>query len=273
MPRRPAPPKPTLVLFVRHGTTPTTGSVLPGRAPGLHLADQGRTQAQAVADAAAQLPRIQAVYASPLERAQETATPIAERLGLPLQLENGLLECDFGDWTGAQLRQLAKLPEWRTVQRWPSGWRFPGGESFVELQLRMVSVIEELKGRHPGETVVAVSHADPIKAVASSALGTPLDLFQRLVISPCSVTAIAYGEGGPSVVCLNARAAGLPELLAPPSPPRRRTRRAGEASAPEVPPASPSGAGLLGAGRPGEEAGVNGHRPPSARARGRGVTQ
>jgi probable phosphomutase (TIGR03848 family) len=273
MPRRPAPPKPTLVLFVRHGTTPTTGSVLPGRAPGLHLADQGRAQAQAVAESVAALAKVQAVYASPLERAQETATPIAERLGLPLHPENGLLECDFGDWTGAKLSDLAKLPEWRTVQRWPSGWRFPGGESFVELQVRMEGIVEELRRRHPGETVVAVSHADPIKAVASSALGTPLDLFQRLVISPCSVTAIAYGEGGPTVVCLNARAAGLPELLGPPSPPRRRTRRAREDTAPGVAPSSPSGAGVLEAESAGADTAGNGQRPPAARARRRGAPQ
>jgi probable phosphoglycerate mutase len=225
-----------------------------------------------VAESVAQLRKVHAVYASPLERAEETATPIAERLGLPVQLENGLLECDFGDWTGAQLRELAKLPEWRTVQRWPSGWRFPGGESFVELQLRMVGITEELRRRHPGETVVAVSHADPIKAVASSALGTPLDLFQRVLVSPCSVTAISYGEGGPAVVCLNARAAGLPELLAPPSPPRRRSlRRAKKASVPGNAPASPPGDGLVGAAVSPEALG-NGQRAPAAGARRRGRT-
>jgi probable phosphoglycerate mutase len=225
-----------------------------------------------VAESVARLPKVQAVYASPLERAQETATPIAERLRLPVRVENGLLECDFGDWTGGQLRELAKLPEWRTVQRWPSGWRFPGGESFVELQLRMVGITEELRRRHPGETVVAVSHADPIKAVASSALGTPLDLFQRVVVSPCSVTAIAYGEGGPTVICLNARAAGLPELLAPPPPPRRRAlRRAKATSAPDDAPTPPSGDGLVGAAAP-PEALDNGQRATSAGGRRRGRT-
>jgi probable phosphoglycerate mutase len=210
------------------------------------------------------------VYASPLERAQETAAPIAERLDLPVQREDGLLECDFGDWTGAQLRELAKLPEWRTVQRWPSGWRFPGGESFVELQLRMVGVTEELRRRHPGETVVAVSHADPIKAVASSALGTPLDLFQRVLISPCSVTAISYGEGGPAVVCLNARAAGLAELLAPPSPPRRRAfRRAKEAPVPGSTPTSPPGDGLAGVAVPPAASGNGQGATAGARRRGR----
>lgn len=278
MPRRPSPPKPTLVLFVRHGTTPTTGSVLPGRAPGLHLADQGRAQAESVAEAISRLPKVQAVYASPLERTRETAAPIAKRLGIPVRLEKGLLECDFGDWTGAKLGELAKLPEWRTVQRWPSGWRFPGGESFVELQRRMVGVTESLRQRHPGETVVAVSHADPIKAVASSALGTPLDLFQRLVISPCSVTAIAYGDGGPTVVCLNAPAGGVTELLTPPAPARRRAARRGrgtpegpvqEGPVPDGAASSAPGPGVLAP--PGEEgAEGNGRRPPAVASGRRG---
>lgn len=253
--------------------------MLPGRAPGLHLADQGKTQAEAVAEAIAHLPKVAGVYASPMERARETAAPIAKRLGLPIRLEKGLLECDFGDWTGAKLGELAKLPEWRTVQRWPSGWRFPGGESFVELQRRMVGVTESLRQRHPGETVVAVSHADPIKAVASSALGTPLDLFQRLVISPCSVTAIAYGDSGPTVVCVNTPAGGVTELLTPPpAPARRRAARRGK-GAPEGPvsegpvqdgaAASAPGSGALAA--TGEETGSNGRRPPVAGSGRRGA--
>lgn len=274
MPRRPKPAKPTMILFVRHGTTPTTGSVLPGRAPGLHLADQGKAQAEAVADSVAQLSNVKAVYASPLERAAETAAPIAKRLGLPVRVEEELLECDFGDWTGASLRQLAKLPEWRTVQQWPSGWRFPDGESFAELQIRMVGVTEELRRRHPGETVVAVSHADPIKAVASSALGTPLDLFQRIVISPCSVTAIAYGEGGPMVACLNAQPAGLVDLLGPSRPARRRAAQPDGVSGPPTGDGAaslPPGGGVQAATGHGEEAEPNGREPPeTARASGEG---
>ncbi len=200
-PRR-KPPKPTLVLFVRHGTTPTTGQVLPGRAPGLHLSDIGRAQADAVAARLAGRP-VAAVYASPLERTKETAAPIAAQLGLRAKAERGLLECDFGEWTGAALKDLGKRPEWTTVQRYPSGFRFPGGESFPGMQARMVDTVAMLCGRHRGETVVAVSHADPIKAVVADALGTHLDLFQRIVISPCSVTAIAYGPTGPAVLAVN----------------------------------------------------------------------
>jgi probable phosphoglycerate mutase len=192
-----------LVLLVRHGQTPTTGKVLPGRAPGLPLADQGREQADAAAERIGALTKVSAVYASPLERTRETAAPIAKRLGLKTVVDRGLLECDFGEWTGKELKALSKLPEWSGVQRHPSGFRFPGGESFPEMQARMAGTLAKLRDRHPGETIVAVSHADPIKAAVAEAVGTPLDLFQRIVISPCSVTAIAFGMTGPAVLAVN----------------------------------------------------------------------
>jgi len=197
-----------VVLLVRHGTTPTTGKVLPGRAGGLHLSDEGQAQAEAVAVRIAALvgpdrPGPAAVYASPLERTAETAKPIARKLGLRVRTERGLLECDFGQWTGMQLTSLAKKPEWNQVQRWPSGFRFPGGESFLEMQARITSAISQLVALHPGETVVAVSHADPIKAAVAAAAGTHLDLFQRLTISPCSVSVLAYGGAGSHVLAVN----------------------------------------------------------------------
>jgi probable phosphoglycerate mutase len=205
-------PPATLVLFVRHGQTPTTGKLLPGRAAGLHLADAGAQQAEAVAARIAELPRVDAVYASPLERTRETAAPIARAQRLKVQVDRGLLECDFGDWTGAELKALAKLPEWRTVQRYPSGFRFPGGESFTEMQTRMVTAVGRLVERHRGGVVVAVSHADPIKAAVAHALGTHLDLFQRIVISTCSVTAVAYGDTSPVVLTVNSTGGSLAQL-------------------------------------------------------------
>ena len=197
-----------MVLLVRHGRTPTTGQVLPGRAKGLHLSDEGRAQAEAVAGRIAALAEGKdrapvAVYASPLERTTETARPIAKALGLRVRSARGLLECDFGAWTGAKLADLAKKPEWSTVQRNPSGFRFPDGESFLEMQARMASALADLVERHRGQTVVAVSHADPIKAVVAQAAGTPLDLFQRLTVAPCSVSALAYTSGGPFVLTVN----------------------------------------------------------------------
>ena len=192
-----------LVLLVRHGQTPTTGAVLPGRAPGLHLAPEGVEQARRAAERLAGLGQVKAVYASPMERAVETAAPIARACRLRVRKNTGLIECDFGRWTGRKLKNLSRRKEWTTVQRHPSGFRFPGGESFAEMQARALDAVAAITARHAGETVVAVSHADVIKAVAAAAAGTPLDLFQRIVISPCSVTAIAYHPAGPILLTVN----------------------------------------------------------------------
>jgi probable phosphomutase (TIGR03848 family) len=242
---RPAPPSPTVVLLVRHGLTPTTGKVLPGRAPGLHLADAGVAQAQGVGERLAawasasgnssngKTPgRIAAVYCSPLERTRETAAPIGQALGLTVKVERGLIECDYGAWTGRSIKSLVKLPEWTTIQRYPSGFRFPDGESLVAMQTRLVETVRELCRRHPGTAVVAVSHADPIKATVAHALGVHLDLFQRISIAPCSVTAIAFGTGGPAVLTVNATGS-LADSLGQPTPASRpgraATRKAGAA--------------------------------------------
>jgi len=184
MPRTPARPRPTTILLVRH------------------LSETGQAQAQGVADRLADA-KITAIYASPLERTRETAAPLAAALGLKVKVDKGLLEADIGDWTGQELKAVAKTPEWKVVHSYPSGFRFPGGESFVEMQARTVAALDRLRRAHPGETIVAVSHADTIKAAVAHALGTHLDLFQRIVISPCSVTAISYGDGGPTVLSVN----------------------------------------------------------------------
>ncbi|MHB8296820.1 MAG: histidine phosphatase family protein [Acidimicrobiales bacterium] len=207
---RPGTPKEvrTLVLLVRHGSTPTTGKVLPGRAKGLHLSDLGRSQADAAAQHMAGIKGVEAVYASPLERTRETAAAIAARLGLPVIPERGLLECDFGTWTGGELAKLAKLPEWRTVQGWPSGFSFPEGESFTAMQARMLGTLDRLRKLHAGKALVAVSHADPIKAAIAGALGLHLDLFQRISISACSVSVISYGDLAPRVLSVGS----LPDL-------------------------------------------------------------
>lgn len=211
--KAPAAPDGTLVLLVRHGQTPTTGAVLPGRAKGLELADAGHQQAQAVAERIAPFAdRVAGVYTSPLERTRQTAAPIAKAVGTRVRVDKGLLEADFGSWTGAELKALMKLPEWKAVQYRPSTFRFPGGESFAEMQLRMCSAVDRLVAAHPGKVVVAVSHADPIKAAVAQAMGCHLDLFQRIVVSPCSVTAIVHGAGGPMVLCVNSTGRDLTAL-------------------------------------------------------------
>jgi probable phosphomutase (TIGR03848 family) len=197
-------PAPTMILLVRHGATPTTGKILPGRAPGLHLAPKGRAQADVTAEwIAAMAKPPTAIYASPLERTRETAAPIAAALGLRIRTARGLIEADVGEWTEKSLARLYKTKEWPTVQRWPSGFRFPGGESFTEMSTRSMTAVLALVDDHPGETVVAVSHADPIKAIVAAAAGIPLDLMQRLVISPCSVSALLFTAGGPAILSVN----------------------------------------------------------------------
>ena len=200
------PPRPTFttVLLVRHGVTATTGIILPGRAPGLHLSERGVAQAERVAQRLGELPRKPvALYVSPLERTRETAAPIAKALRLRAKFERGLLECDFGLWTGKKLHLLAKKPEWRAVQHAPSTFRFPEGESFTELQLRMWTTLERIAAQHRNRTVVVVSHADPIKAAVTYAQGVPLDLFQRTVISTCSISAIGFTNSTPVVLSVN----------------------------------------------------------------------
>jgi probable phosphoglycerate mutase len=205
-------PTHTVVLLVRHGTTPSTGTILPGRAPGLHLSEVGVGQAETAARRIVELTKApSAIYASPLERTRETARPIAKALGLRVRTEPGLLECDFGDWTGQRLDRLRKKPEWATVQRAPSMFRFPKGESFGEMATRAYDAVIDLAAKHRGETIVAVSHADPIKAVIATALGTPLDLFQRISVSPCSVSALLITDAGPHVLAVNSTAS-LKEL-------------------------------------------------------------
>lgn len=211
----------TAVVLVRHGLTPTTGQVLPGRAPGLHLSEAGTAQAKTLArhvadlrdqrrdprgseEEAAAAPVVSAIYSSPLERTSETAAAIGEATGLSIQPEPDLIEMDMGDWTGLELRAAQQRPEWPRIQRCPSGFRFPGGESFAELQARLVAFVERVRSAHPGQLVVAVSHAEPIRVLAAHSLGVHLDLLQRIVVSPCSVTTVAYRDTGPMVLALNA---------------------------------------------------------------------
>ena len=204
------------MLLVRHGLTPTTGVKLPGRARGLHLSDEGRRQAEGLVARLSRIPKLAAVYASPLERACETAAPVARARGRAVRIEPGLLELEIGEWTGLSLKQAGHKPEWKAVQQHPSGFRFPGGESFVEMQSRITGALARMVARHRGEIVLAVSHADPIKAAVAHALGTPLDLFQRIMIAPASVSAIAYRPGGLSVLTVNSMDGDVAGLIGKP---------------------------------------------------------
>ena len=218
MATRKAPPRPerqsTLVLLVRHGATPTTGQVMPGRAPGLHLSETGQAQAAAVAGRLAGL-KLDAIYTSPLERARETAAPTAAAAGLTPIEEPGLLEADVGDWTGRTLASLARLKEWRGVHGSPSTFRFPGGESLAELQARVVAVLDRVHAAHPGGTVACFSHSDPIRLGLVFALGAPLDAFGRVVVDTGSISAIRFTDPyPPQVLATNTMTGPLAGLAA-----------------------------------------------------------
>lgn len=199
----PARARPTTVILIRHGHTATTGKVLPGRAKGLHLDDRGRAQAEVVAEHIGRLKGVSAIYTSPMERARETAAPTARALGLRPRIERGLVEVDTGEWTGADLKGARRSPAWKAVQTYPTGFAFPGGESLVEMQARVVSAVARIVADHPGETVLAFSHADVIKAAVAHALGVHLDLFQRVAIGTCSVNTVAYAPTGVTVLGVN----------------------------------------------------------------------
>jgi probable phosphoglycerate mutase len=186
----------TTVVLVRHATTPATGKRLGGWTPGVHLDEAGVAQAEATAARLAEVP-ITADYASPLERTQETARIVARPHGLRVRSRRGLGEVDYGEWTDTPLGQLRRRKLWPVIQATPSRVTFPGGESIRGAQARAVDATEELAVEHPGETIVCVSHADVIKAVVAHYLGMPLDTFQRLVISPASITVLRLGVGAP----------------------------------------------------------------------------
>ncbi len=179
--KKPSPS--TIVLLVRHGLTPTTGVKLPGRARGLHLSDEGRRQAETAAARIAKLEKVVAIYSSPLERARETAGIIAKARNMAVRIERGLLEVDIGKWTGLALKDAAAKPEWKAVQQHPSGFRFPGGESFTEMQARVTGAIAR----------ITVAHA----------IGTPLDLFQRIGIGTASISVLAYSQSSSAALTVN----------------------------------------------------------------------
>jgi len=195
----------TTVLLVRHGQNDWVGkNKLAGHTPDVHLNKLGRKQARSVGKRLLnEAVRIDAIYASPLERTMETARLIAGYLDLPVNAREAIGEVDCGDWTGKSLQKLAKHPHWPIIQFYPSKARFPNGESIFEMQTRTVKEIDRLAAEHPGQTLLLVSHADVIKCAAAHYLGMHLDLFQRIVISPASISAIVFTPMRPMIYTLN----------------------------------------------------------------------
>lgn len=208
----------TRILLIRHGINDyIQKGLLAGRTPGVHLNAHGQAQAAALADRLASA-QLAAIYSSPLVRTLETATPIAQRLGLAVQHLDGLLESDCGEWTGRPLEELNKTETWRQIQVQPSRFRFPGGESMAEIQARMVATLEQLQAAHPGQAIAVVSHSDPIKLAVAYYLGMGLDSFQRLEVSPASVTELEFTPWCTRLIRLN-DCAHLPPPPAEAAPP------------------------------------------------------
>jgi len=182
-------------LLIRHGDNDLIGKSLAGRLPNVHLNEKGQAQAQAVAAGLAEM-KITAVYASPLERAQETAEPLARMHGLPVQILPELLEIDFGEWEGKSFSQLKRSPLWEVVHGAPATFRFPGGESFVEAQARVTAGLLALSEQFGKKDLIAcASHSDIIRLTVAYFLKLPLDHFQRLRIRPASLTVLHLNDG------------------------------------------------------------------------------
>ena len=217
------------VILARHGRTAANATgVLAGRSPDVHLDETGQQQAARAAERLAGLP-LSAVVSSPLDRCQETSALLAP--DHVAQLEDRLLECDYGDWTGRELKVLAKEKLWRTVQAQPSAVRFPGGESMPEMSARAVTAVRDRDAAldaEVGEHAVwlAVSHGDVIKAILADALGMHLDAFQRITVDPASLSVVRYTPDRAFVVTMNSHSGSLTHLA---SKPRRRRSRTSDA--------------------------------------------
>jgi len=192
------------ILLIRHAENDYVKNCrLAGRLPDVHLNENGRLQVQTLVEKLTGAP-LKAVYSSPLERALETAQPLASAFGLEVEVRPGLIELDVGEWQGKSWKGLRRLKIWKTVQATPSRMRFPGGESFSEAQFRVCQEIDQIASRHEAQELVAcVSHGDPIKLAVAHFIGLPLDSFQRLVVDPASITTLQIGETSSRLLSLN----------------------------------------------------------------------
>jgi probable phosphoglycerate mutase len=196
----------TRFLLIRHAVHVLGHETIAGRSPQARLSEEGKTQTSRLVDRVAHLP-IRALYCSPVQRARETAQPLADRLGLKVQISDALYEINFGDWSGRQLDELRPRQQWQQWNSFRSGTRLPAGELMLETQTRIVTEMLRLRVQHPDDCVALVSHGDVIKAAALYFLGVPLDLCLWLEISQASVSVVAIADHGPRVLCVNSTGA------------------------------------------------------------------
>lgn len=192
----------TKFLLIRHATNDTVGKRLAGRAAGVSLNEAGRAQAEKLAERLAGLPAA-AIYSSPLERAVETAAPTAKMLNLEIEICEEFSDIEFGDWTNRGFDELKDEARWQRFNSFRSGTRVPNGETMLEAQARMIAGLEKLRARHLDETVIIISHADLIKSAVAFYAGIHLDMFQRIEISPASVSVVEIGDEAVRLLLVN----------------------------------------------------------------------
>ncbi len=227
----------TTVLLIRHGrTSANTAGILAGRSSGVELDEVGAVQAAAVGERLAGVP-LRTVVTSPLRRCRQTTHALLDGRSdaVPVHVEQGLVECGYGEWTGKSLRELSKEKLWSTVQQQPSAVRFPGGESMTEMSSRAIGAIRTwdatLTAEHGADAVwAAVSHGDVIKAILADALGMHLDSFQRILVDPASISIVRYTDTRPYVITVNSTNTDLGTVFKPPAKkPGRRSKPAADA--------------------------------------------
>ena len=192
----------TTLLLIRHAHTDAIGQSLSGWMPGWHLNSKGKQEAERLSESLANFP-LAAIYTSPLERAIETAEPIARRRGIEPRTVEDLGEFRMGEWEGRSFAELAGQAQWVAFNQSRSSVRPPGGELMIECQTRMVRSVEQLALKHPEQTIAIVSHGDPIRSLLSYFLGAPIDLLQRFDISPASISVVQVASWGPRILCMN----------------------------------------------------------------------
>jgi probable phosphoglycerate mutase len=203
----------TIFLLIRHGHTDAIGQRRVGRRRGVGLTQIGRLQAARLAARLREQP-IASIYSSPLERAVQTAEPLARAFDLPVRTCDALLEVDFGQWTGLTFDELDERADWRRFNSERASAPVPGGETALAVQTRIVRALTRLRARHPSQTIAAISHADVIRAAILHFAALPLDLFHRFEIDPASVTALRLGHAGSKLL-------GRTGISFSPSPVRR----------------------------------------------------
>lgn len=200
----------TTFLLIRHAHVDAVGNSLAGRRRGVHLSELGKQEATALAERIADIP-IDGIYSSPLDRALETAAPLAERLSLRTEPAEELIEFDFGDWTGLSFQELDDDPRWKNFNTFRSGTQVPGGESMLEVQTRAIACLQRLHTTRPGQTLLLVSHCDLIRAILCHYLGMPLDFFLRITIDPASLSVLRLHDDTATILTMNASAlSGFP---------------------------------------------------------------